>query len=90
MRQHVDKVCDGDFALLLVIGTLLWLACVGIVSQGHQWGVDCILKGVRVQTTMASPRSVIAIEELLSRESLHLACLEENVSLDGIDCSVCP
>ena len=90
MRQDVDEVGDLHLALCLVELAALRAPSVRIVCGRHDWVLDGVLESVRVQTTMAAPGGMVTIKDLLSGKTLHLACLEERVTLNSIDSGVCP
>lgn len=90
VRQHVDEVCGLHNALLRVELALLRYAHIGVVLVRHQWIRHGVLEGIREQTSMAAPRIVVAIKDLLRGKAHRLARLEEDVRFDDIDGHVGP
>ena len=83
--QDVDEVGDLHLALCLVLLAALRLSCVRVIFLTHDRVLNSVLEGVRVQTTVAAPGSMVAVEDLLNGQADHSACLEEGVTLHRIN-----
>ena len=79
MWQDIDEVSDLDSSLLFVFFVFvasfvvvcssfarLRLAHVWVVLLGHKLVADCVFEGIGVESSMAPPRRMIAIQDLLS------------------------
>jgi len=88
--KDVDEVSHLSLSLLLVVSASLRPARVGVVFFGHDGVLDGVLEGVGVETSVAAPGTVVAVNDLLHREGLHLAGLEEDVALDNINSDMGP
>ena len=83
--EFFDEVGDLHLALCLVELAALRASSVRIVCGRHDWVLNGVLESVRVQTTMAAPGGMVTVKDLLRGKTLHLACLEERVTLNSID-----
>ena len=88
--KNVDKIGNVDLALFLVILAALRFACVRVILLGHDRVINGVFEGVCVETAVAAPRCVVAVQDLLRRQVFHLARLKVVITLDSIDGSVCP
>ena len=69
--QDIDKVGDLDFTLCLVELAALRVSSIWIVFLKHNRVLNGILEGVSEETSVAAPRIVITVDDLLSRQVLH-------------------
>ena len=90
VRKHIHEVADLYLALGLVVRAGLRLANVRVVLIEHDFVVDAVLEGIGEETTVAAPRRMITVKDLLGGQLDCLARLEEDIALDGIDSGVRP
>jgi len=83
--KNVDEVSDLDLALRLVEFTALRTPSVRIVLLRHDLVLDSVLEGISVKTTVAAPRCMIAVKDLLRRQVLHITRLQVGITLNRID-----
>ena len=88
--KNVDKIGDVDLALSLVKLAALRFACVRVIFLAHDRVSNGVFVSVGVETAAAAPRCMVAIQDLLRGQVLHLARLQVVITLDSIDGRVGP